>query len=392
MNGQGMFGGLYGLTPEQLDQLQRQRLAQQRQQRIQGLTQGFTTPGQQAMARVGAQAGEATRTLLGLNRPDEDIVAAKEVQSAIQKVSGEKGFANLSAFEQRRRILREAALVGAKQGNLGLANQATSMLMNLNQQQKADALANLPPEKNVQSSRNFSDGTSIILFEDGSRQVMSPDGRLLAGKAAQDQIRSAGEYETDLQGSRAGSRAGATEAQKLVPKAFANIERINGLIPKLDRAIELVRDEGANVGFIASRLPSWNRSSIELDNIRNELGLDVVGSVTFGALSEGELALALNTALPTNMDGEGLIQWLERKKVAQQKLRDYLTEQAAFLAVPGRNIGDWLQEVERRAEVLGTPKGGEVDPTSDAAMPLTKEEDAEYERLKQRLRGPQTEI
>jgi hypothetical protein len=171
-----------------------------------------------------------------------------------------------------------------------------------------------------------------------------------------------------------------------VPKAFANIERINSLIPKLDRAIELVRDEGANVGFIASRLPSWNRSSIELDNIRSQLGLDVVGSVTFGALSEGELALALNTALPTNMDGEGLIQWLERKKVAQQKLRDYLTEQATFLAdEPGRTLGDWITEVRRRGEALKTPSPENVNLESDAAMPLTEEENAEYERLKQSL-------
>ena len=188
MNGQGMFGGLYGLTPEQLSELQRQRLAQQRQQRIEGLVQGFNTPGQQGMARVGAQAGEATRTLLGLNKPSADIEAAKEVQGAIQKVSKEKGFAELSSFEQRRRILREAALVGARQGNLDLANQATSMLSELSKQQKAEAIANLPPEKNVQSAKNFLDGTSIILFEDGSRQVMSPDGQLLAGKAAMDQI------------------------------------------------------------------------------------------------------------------------------------------------------------------------------------------------------------
>jgi hypothetical protein len=386
MNGQGMFGGLYGLTPEQLSELQRQRLAQQRQQRIEGLVQGFSTPGQQGMARVGAQAGEATRTLLGLNKPSADIEAAKEVQGAIQKVSKEKGFAELSSFEQRRRILREAALVGARQGNLDLANQATSMLSELSKQQKAEAIANLPPEKNVQSAKNFLDGTSIILFEDGSRQVMSPDGQLLAGKAAMDQIRAAGQYETELQGQRAGERTAGAEAQKKVPDILAGVERINSLIPKLDRAIELVRDEGANVGFIASRLPSWNRSSIELDNIRSQLGLDVVGSVTFGALSEGELALALNTALPTNMDGEGLIQWLERKKIAQQKLRDYLTEQAMFLAdEPGRTLGDWIKEVRRRGEALKTPSPENVNLKSYAAMPLTEEENAEYERLKQRL-------
>ena len=80
-------------------------------------------------------------------------------------------------------------------------------------------------------------------------------------------------------------------------------------------------EEGANTGVIANRLPNWKASTIALDTVKNELGLDVVGSVTFGALSEGELNLDLSTAIPTNLSEEDLVDWIDRKIVAKQKLQ-----------------------------------------------------------------------
>jgi hypothetical protein len=90
-------------------------------------------------------------------------------------------------------------------------------------------------------------------------------------------------------------------------------------------------------------LPNWNASTIELENLRNQLGLDVVGSVTFGALSESELELALDTALPTNLGEDALADWLRRKVSAQEKLVDNLTMQAQFLSVPGRTLDQWIE-------------------------------------------------
>ena len=81
-------------------------------------------------------------------------------------------------------------------------------------------------------------------------------------------------------------------------------------------------------------------------------------------MSEGELSLALETALPLNMNEPELKDWLTRKKTAQTKLADYITDQARFLSVPGRTLGDWLQRAEQRG---GVEAGGMTAPGTAGA-------------------------
>jgi hypothetical protein len=71
--------------------------------------------------------------------------------------------------------------------------------------------------------------------------------------------------------------------------ALSNVQRNIG---NLDQVVEAI-DRGASTGVIESALPAWDASTIELRNLQSRLGLDVIGSVTFGALSEGELNLRL---------------------------------------------------------------------------------------------------
>ncbi len=80
-----------------------------------------------------------------------------------------------------------------------------------------------------------------------------------------------------------------------------------------------------------SFLPSFKAASVELDNIQKSMALDVIGATTFGALSEGELNLAKEVALPTGLDTPQLIDHLNKRKEAQNKLRDYYSEQIQFL-------------------------------------------------------------
>jgi hypothetical protein len=108
---------------------------------------------------------------------------------------------------------------------------------------------------------------------------------------------------------------------------------------------------------IESQLPTWDASTIELRNMRSRLGLDVVGAVTFGALSEGELNLALDVALPTNLSPPDLKKWVLSKKVAQEKLSSYLSEQVRFLSIPGNTLGDWEQHQINRSR-MGGPAAG----------------------------------
>lgn len=130
-------------------------------------------------------------------------------------------------------------------------------------------------------------------------------------------------------------------ATKTIDKGFDSIGKINGNIRNIDRAIAAL-DKGAKTGAIQRFFPNIKAASVELGQIQRELGLDIVSAVTFGALSKGELDLALDTALPTDLDEPELRAFLERKKTAQSKLRDYYQEQVSFLD-QGGSVPEFLK-------------------------------------------------
>jgi hypothetical protein len=131
-------------------------------------------------------------------------------------------------------------------------------------------------------------------------------------------------------------------------KAFEGLSKIRTTIANMNDAVAAL-DAGAETGPIVSRLPSFRTASIELDNIKGRMGLDVISSVTFGALSESELAFALDTALPTNLEKEPLKAWLKSKIGAQQKLAAELRKAASFLGKPGNTIADYVNILEEDA-------------------------------------------
>ena len=244
----------------------------------------------------------------------------------------------------------------------------------------------------VRSSKILEDGT-IVALTDGGPVVYSPSGEVVTGQAAADAVVEANEYGVEIQTARSGGRtagqlavkadlgaevAGATEAGKLgiqlSGKIFENLGPLYSNISNLNRAIELVKEEGANTGILASKLPALDAATIELRNLRSQLGLDVIGAVTFGALSKGELNLALNVALPDNLTEDKLVGWLERKRDAQQKVINNLTMQAQFLGTPGRTPDKWIEFTRSGGETMSdmlswmseNPIGGRIERVSPA--------------------------
>ena len=153
--------------------------------------------------------------------------------------------------------------------------------------------------------------------------------------------------------------AGATEQGKqsviASGKAFESLAKIGQSIANIDDAIAAL-ESGANTGPIYAMLPSIRESSIALDNVQRRMGLDVIGSVTFGALSKGELDLALATAIPKNMRPVALRKWLITKRSAQQKLSRYLSKAAIYLGTPGNTVASWAKLQKGNTGQGGTPK------------------------------------
>lgn len=137
-----------------------------------------------------------------------------------------------------------------------------------------------------------------------------------------------------------------TSRAKAIDKGFERIAKIDLGIRNIDEAVVAIRN-GAGVGAIESQFPSIKAASVELDFVQKKMALDVIGAVTFGALSKGELDLAKEVALPTGLDTDELIDHLQRRKVAQTKLRAYFMEQIQFLD-QGGTVAGFLREQERK--------------------------------------------
>lgn len=158
-----------------------------------------------------------------------------------------------------------------------------------------------------------------------------------------------GESEADIQQQvEFAKKTGASRA-KAIDDGFDRITKIDTNVRNIDRAISAI-DKGASTGTIESRFfPSFRQATKELDQVQKELGLDVIGSVTFGALSKGELQLALETALPTGMEPQDLKAFLQSKREAQSKLREYYSQQVDFLD-QGGTIAGFLRQQNRQQQ------------------------------------------
>jgi len=158
-----------------------------------------------------------------------------------------------------------------------------------------------------------------------------------------------------------GEMTGASRS-KTIDKGFERIAGITKNITNIDRAISAL-DAGAGTGPAERFFPTIKAATTELNQIRGELALDVVGAVTFGALSKGELDLASDTALPIGLNEPELRDFLVRKKAAQQKLRDYYGEQIQFLD-QGGTIAGFLRQKSRDAEQGAAQSGQQSDVTT----------------------------
>ena len=224
----------------------------------------------------------------------------------------------------------------------------------------------------------YGNGTTLTTYDSGSvlREGGSNDAVTVENfNTVMDEARLSGVTDT-IRG------AAAAEAGKSAVEIGVEAQKSLG---QLTNSIELLKDArvlvdlptgGANTGWLESKFPSVFASSIALDNIRSNLGLAVVGMNTFGALSEGELELALATALPNTMQEAELSQWISDKIAAQEKLRIHYAKAAEYLTDPlGGGISKWVEIQRNRFEV---EQGEEAQRAADV---ITNMSDADFNAI-----------
>ena len=143
------------------------------------------------------------------------------------------------------------------------------------------------------------------------------------------------------------------DAAKKATAGFALVDKMKTNLYNLNDAMNAL-ESGAQSGPISQYFPTVRAATVQLLNAQNRLGLDVIGAVTFGALSKGELDLALQTAIPTNLPEAELKAWLKKKVSAQTKLMGYIEEQSMFLSQDGNTEADWAQQKKADPRLEGS--------------------------------------
>ena len=213
----------------------------------------------------------------------------------------------------------------------------------------------------VQSSKVYGNGTVLKIMRDGATEVINPAGDVVTGAAAENAIavanaaevsqraeiiggeKTAGfEAEIDLGGEAAATVKAATQAITVSKEIFDNRTKIIGNMGNIDRALAAI-DAGAKTGLVYNLIPNLSQESAELKNALDGMGLDVIGAVTFGALSQKELEIAMDVAAPRKLSSQELKVWLTDRQAAQQKVADMMLDAAEFLSTPGNNINGWIK-------------------------------------------------
>ncbi len=240
------------------------------------------------------------------------------------------------------RVIEMAALTAQQRLNVergaGLSSEGRTFNSQVDELTRLEAI---PEGERTPAEKTRMDALNIRLGRT-PRAGTSVDERLAANPDLAESV-------IDVRADSAGAVAGAKTRERNIENRLEAVSDLTLAIDDNNRSLQRALDalaEGANTGSVISRMgPSFTDATLKLEQVRNELGLDVIGSVTFGALSEGELTLAMQTALPTNLSEPELKQWIEDRIAAQNKLRDYYMDQIDWLS-GGGTIAEFLQSKE----------------------------------------------
>ena len=153
-------------------------------------------------------------------------------------------------------------------------------------------------------------------------------------------------------------RKRATDLANTTFKQYDSLDKQSGSLKEIRN---LIVNEGAITGVIRSRLPTFDAATQSLRTIANQLGIQIINSATFGALSATELRLALETGFPQNLGPEAAVEYIDKKLAAQAKLRSELLKKTNKLQrMPFSQYTEELEdELEQESMVAMPPKNNQ---------------------------------
>lgn len=208
----------------------------------------------------------------------------------------------------------------------------------------------------TRSTQRYLNGTVYAVTDKGIK-VYNPQGNLVTGAEAEKVLQEANDYENKNRAVGLGLSEQAKLQQQYANDAFSTVDKLSASLGNIDTAIKAI-DDGAPRNMFTNLLPDVTAESGQLTSALRRMGLDVISSVTFGALSQAELEVAMSTAYPANASTPELRQFLVDRKAAVQKLLAYTEEAATFLSNPSNTRADWMQIAKERRDANVAGEGG----------------------------------
>jgi hypothetical protein len=158
--------------------------------------------------------------------------------------------------------------------------------------------------------------------------------------------------------------ANAKAASAQATKAYETVNTVRKTISAYDQAITAIEDGAfTSPSKILNNFPTLTNAGADLDSARIALGLGVIQMTTFGALSKGELDLAMESGVPRG-NREQVMARLQERKAAQIKYADALEEAAIYLGTSGNTIASYMKMQKDNAANPNAPSGERPDPAS----------------------------
>jgi hypothetical protein len=145
-------------------------------------------------------------------------------------------------------------------------------------------------------------------------------------------------------------KAGDVKAARAFGVGFMKkAESAGNIFNKLEQMKVELTQKGADSGLVRNMLPAFSAATANLRSLANEMGIEVINSATFGALSEAELRLALTTPIDINLPRAELIKQIDSKLKAQRKLRLEFIKKASIYS-SGRGLSEIIADFQAENE------------------------------------------
>ena len=161
----------------------------------------------------------------------------------------------------------------------------------------------------------------------------------------------------------------------------SNIEQADAMRAGTNTMLEIVRavDNGAQAGAIRSKLPTFSEHTSRLRQLSIDMGLNVIGGTTFGALSEKEMSAAFDSAIDKSLD-EKVIRSMMVDRIGLQTVLTAQLESASLMLAEGVSIPEVLRRINKdAAHYRGILQGVPDSPSDD--------EEARREAARNRITG-----